>query len=596
MAKIRLLTDHLVSQIAAGEVVERPASIVKELVENALDAGARKVVIELEVGGKRRIQVRDDGLGMGREDALLAFDRHATSKIATFEDLQRVGTLGFRGEALASIAAVAKVELTTAEGESGEACRVRIEGGRVIEAVAAARPRGTTVEVRSLFYNVPARRKFLKQTATELRHCVEMVQGYALSRPGVAFELRHDGRPLLQAQGAPEGSAGLRARVREIFGGGLEELLRPIPETRLSEAIRVFGLVGDRQSARGRRIFVFVNRRLLRDRAILAVFYRAVREQWKSDAFPALFLFLELPAAEVDVNVHPQKAEVRFRDPRFLPRLQALLETVLAQARGEEEAALQPIGEGPRPAPAWSGLGRAPWDQEIPATTGEVAEAPSQPRLAQVSYAPSAGSTVRLSGRRGEERTFRLLGQYKGTLVLLEGGDGLYLVDQHVAHERVLYERIRRALEGESVSSQRLLEPLMIELAAGERMRLLEWRSALAECGFALVAMSGRTVGVTSVPASLGREDAERMLREIASEDPAGPLDGGGLKKRLLDALAAGMSCRSAVKMHHPLSVREMEELMAQLFATQQPYACPHGRPIVLKMDDRDLERRFGRS
>ncbi|KAB2959402.1 MAG: DNA mismatch repair endonuclease MutL, partial [Thermoanaerobaculia bacterium] len=309
MPRIRILPDRLVSQIAAGEVVERPASVVKELLENALDAGATAVDVELEGGGARRVKVADDGSGMDRDDALLAFDRHATSKIASFEDLERVATLGFRGEALASIAAVSRVELLTAQAP-GDGTRVRVEGGRVLSAEPAARARGTTIEVASLFWNVPARRKFLKSRETELRRALEVVEGYALARPEVSFNARHEGRTLLEAPGLAAGGEGLRARVAAVFGPRLESELAAI------EAPGVWGLIGSPATARGRRTFVFVNRRLVRDRAVLAAFYRAVREEWRSDEFPSLFLFLELPADEVDVNVHPQKAEVRFRDPR----------------------------------------------------------------------------------------------------------------------------------------------------------------------------------------------------------------------------------------------------------------------------------------
>src|SRR3954467_427694 len=291
MSRIHLLPDPLVSQIAAGEVVERPASVVKELVENALDAGAGLIEIQLEGGGKARIAIGDDGSGMGRDDALLAFDRHATSKIASFDDLERVATLGFRGEALASIASVARVEMTTAE-QPGEGHRVVIEGGRVRVAEPFARPRGTTIDVRSLFFNVPARRKFLKAPQTELRRCVEVVQGYALARPDVRFQVFHEGRELLDALPAPGTAAGARERIAQIFGATFAGQLAEIPEEpgELAEAIR--GFVGTPETARGRRYFVYVNRRLVRDRAVMANFYRAVRDEWKGEDFPALFLFL----------------------------------------------------------------------------------------------------------------------------------------------------------------------------------------------------------------------------------------------------------------------------------------------------------------
>ncbi|HVT60503.1 MAG TPA: DNA mismatch repair endonuclease MutL [Thermoanaerobaculia bacterium] len=629
MAKIHLLADPLVSQIAAGEVVERPASVVKELVENALDAGAEVIEVELEGGGRSRIAVADDGCGMGSDDALLAFDRHATSKIASFADLERVGTLGFRGEALAAISAVARVELTTAE-QPGAGHRVRLEGGRVRLAEPCARPRGTTLEVRSLFFNVPARRKFLKAQQTELRRALEVVQGYALARPEVRFRLAHEGRTLLDALPAAGGARlqGLRERIGQIFGAELAAHLEPIaapgaagepagPGGADTGREWIGGFVGLPETARGGqrgRQLVFVNRRLLRDRAVLATFYRAVREQWRSEDFPPLFLFLDLPPEEVDVNVHPQKAEVRFRDPALLERIGEVLRGALDRARGEVAAPLRaPAAPRPEVPFAWQGLGGggsssaawpgAPAGGELPV---EVREATPQQRLASPAFTPLATRpVVPLSGRRGEVRPFRLLGQYKGTLILLEGPDGLYLVDQHVAHERILFERLRRALAAERTPVQILLTPALLALAPAERLRLLELAAGLEECGFSLAALSGSTLALTAVPAALAPGEAEALLVALAAAEPEGAdgPDGGGdpagavgaLRRRVLDALAAGLACKAAVKMHHPLSPLEMEALVGELFAADQPFACPHGRPIVLQMTDSDLERRFGR-
>jgi len=667
MSRIHLLADPLVSQIAAGEVVERPASVVKELIENALDAGAREVEVLLEAGGKGRVAVADDGCGMGADDALLAFDRHATSKIASFADLERVGTLGFRGEALAAIASVARVELVTAE-RPGDGHRVLIEGGRVRVAEPLARPRGTTLDVRSLFFNVPARRKFLKAPETELRRALEVAQGYALARPDARWRVLHEGRVLLDLLPAA-GPEGPRQRIAQLFGDELASRLVAIGEIGEIGAVgatggigavgvirelgaigatpaaaegdgaapeRIGGLVGSPETARGRRQFVFVNRRLLRDRAVLATFYRAVREEWKSDDVPALFLFLDLPPEELDVNVHPQKAEVRFRDPRLLDRVAAALRLALARARGEVAAPLRrPAGTAPSVPFAWQGLGgpptpaafggerggrdwrdsstgsggsgesgglssKDPLPRGLQAMPGEVAEPGGEGRwpagrLAMPSYAPPERAAVPLSGRRGEVRPFRLLGQYKGTLILLEGPDGLYLIDQHVAHERILYERLRRSLAAATPPSQVLLSPLLLDLSPAERLRLLELAPALEACGFGLTALSGQTLALTAVPAVLSAGEAERLLGALADDSAAGAPADGGLGPRVLDALAASLACKGAVKMHHPLSPHEMEALMSELFAAEQPYACPHGRPIVLQMTDSDLERRFGR-
>ncbi|HEY0513377.1 MAG TPA: DNA mismatch repair endonuclease MutL [Thermoanaerobaculia bacterium] len=609
MSRIHLLPDTLVSQIAAGEVVERPASVVKELVENSLDAGASHLEIQLEGGGKARISIADDGSGMGRDDALLAFDRHATSKIASFDDLERVATLGFRGEALATVAAVARVELTTAE-QPGDGQRVVIEGGRVRVAEPFSRPRGTTLDVRSLFFNVPARRKFLKAPQTELRRCVDVVQGYALARPDVRFQVFHEGRELLDALPAPGTAAGSRERIGQIFGAELAGQLAEIPSVPSvhagEEAIR--GFVGTPGTARGRRQFVYVNHRLIRDRAVLATFYRSVRDEWKHEDFPALFLFLDVPPEEVDVNVHPQKAEVRFRDPGLLDRVYDALRRTLERARGEEDAPLRKPASEPYVPFAWQGLGenRPPvaWNRpaaapaEVTGTSGSPAmvELPVIPtRLATPSYAPLQRPMVPLSGRHGEARPFRLLGQYKGTLILLEGPDGLYLIDQHVAHERILYERLRRAMAAERPPVQHLLTPVLLDLAPAERLRLSELAPGLEEHGFGVAALSGHTLALTSTPAALSPGDAESLLRSLAADSGDGTNGGADLARQILENLAASMACKAAVKMHHPLSAPEMEALVAELFTAEQPYACPHGRPIVLQMTDSDLERRFGR-
>ncbi len=616
MSRIVLLEEHLVGKIAAGEVVERPASVVKELVENALDAGASEIRVELEVGGKRRITVTDDGIGMDSDDSLLAFDPHATSKIATFEDLENVETLGFRGEALASIAAVARVELRTAV-EPGDGHRVKIEGSRVKKVEPVAHPRGTRIEVASLFFNVPARRKFLKRPATELRRSVEVVQGYALANPDVRFTLLHEGRPLVETLPVGEGSEALLERIGQIFGRELADSLEPIPEeyNRENEAIR--GFVGQRSTARGRRLFTYVNSRLVRDRIVLARYYKAVREEWKSEEYPSIFLFLDLPAGEIDVNVHPQKTEVRFRDPGFVDRVESALRVTLAGMRGEEPAPLVEPGGLPSVPPIWEGLGgrqremvpdRSSWgpaprtfEAELGGPSPHGLEGPpaasegADPRIAQATYAPIEPRPVPLSGRSGEVRPFRLLGQYKGSLILLEGPDGLYLIDQHVAHERLLYERLRRSLEGQRAASQTLLTPVIMELAAAESMRLSELAPALEPCGFSLTPMSRNVIALTATPTILKTDEAEALLQQLATSSGEGETDATSLRRNLLDALAASLACQAAVKMHHPLSIPEMERLISELFEADQPYACPHGRPVVLQMTDVELERRFGR-
>ncbi len=592
MHQIRILDDRLISQIAAGEVVERPASVVKELVENALDAGATDIQVELEEGGRRSIRVSDNGSGMGAADAVLAFDRHATSKISTFDDLQSVATLGFRGEALSSIAAVARVELRTA-AEPGEGQLVQIEGGRVLVSEPVAHARGTSLEVASLFFNVPARRSFLKSPRTELRRASEVVQGYALTRPEVGFTLRHEGRLLMQTTAAAEGAAGALDRIAEIFGGGLADRLVEIPAAG-STGEKIWGFVGDPSTVRGRRYFTFVNRRLLRDRALMATFYRTVREEWRAEEFPALFLFLDLPSETIDVNVHPQKAEIRFRDPGVLDRLSDALRGALGQALGEAEAPLRQPLAAPSVPFVWQGMGG------VEANDSEVREGRSWPggftgsQLADVVYSPGPPRSVPLSGPGAEGRRLRLLGQYKGSLILLEGPESLFLIDQHAAHERVLYERLRRASLEEKVASQAFVEPLLLELGASESMRLAELQPPLEECGFSLRELSGQNWALSEAPAMLSPEEAQGLVLALCTDPEAGDFD-VDVRERLLHALSASMSCRSAIKIHHPLTPEEMETLVQELFQAEQPFACPHGRPVILEMTDRDLERRFGR-
>ncbi len=636
MGRIRLLDDHLISQIAAGEVVERPASVVKELVENALDAGATDVRVELEVGGKRRLVVTDDGSGMGTDDALMAFDRHATSKIEQFTDLERVSTLGFRGEALSSIAAVARVELRTAE-QPGDGQRVRIEGGKVKSVEPISHPRGTRFEVASLFFNVPARRKFLKKPQTELRRAVEVVQGYALAHPQTRFTVTHEGRALLEAPPTGEGIEGLRERIAQIFGRELERKLVEIPLEFVAEEEAVTGFIGDRSTTRGRRIFLYVNRRLIRDRALLARFYRAVRDVWHTEDYPALFLFLELRPEVVDVNVHPQKAEVRFRDLSVLDRVENALRQTLEGGRREGNA---PLGN-PRSLPdlpaSWEGLGgrqarsydrpeaSPPPQTEDSADPGAYVWTPPQgheirqsslpgsepdlpagegPHLpagqpirpiARANYRPIEPRSVPLSGRGKHLSPFRLLGQYKGSLILLEGHDGLYLVDQHAAHERILFERLRRTMDQREPISQSFLQPVLLNLAPTEAMRLSEMAEALEACGFGITPLSGNDVALTSAPDVLKLEQAEALIQNLATDDGPTAGDVEGTRRRILENLAADMSCKAAIKIHRPMPVEEMEALVSELFDAEDPYACPHGRPTVLTMNDSELERRFGR-
>ncbi len=614
------LPDTLISKIAAGEVVERPSSVVKELVENALDAGASRIEIDLVNGGTDLITVVDDGGGIAADEAMLAVERHATSKIGSFEDLLEVATLGFRGEALSSIAAVSKCELVTAR-TAGDGHRLLVEGGKVTIDEPAGRPRGTTVTVESLFYNVPARKQFLKRPATELRHALTVVQGYALARPDATFVLRHapdagaSERELLRAQATGVDAVGRLNRIAQLFGEDLVSRLTPLPEARREQGIS--GFVGDRETTKGRRLFLFVNGRLLRDRAVLGIYYKAVRDLTKGERPPALFLFLDVPPESVDVNVHPQKAEVRFRDAALMGRIGSALRRGLEAAKGEEPAPLREPS-GPAAPPAWTGAGEvreasfpaswrstgaasdtapvAPaWAKELAARYGGAGTGPTG-KLAEVAYRPAPGAPVPLSGRGRD--SLRLIGQYKGTMILLEGPESLLVVDQHVAHERILYERFRRSLGEQQSASQTLLVPRVLELSAAENAALAECTAGLERCGYAVSSLSGGSAAITAIPAVLPDAEAESLVLRIATRVAAGdelPSEDEALADYLLTQLAASRACRAAVKMHQALSAEKMESLIGELFACEHPYTCPHGRPVVLELTDRDLERRFKR-
>ena len=625
--RLRRLPDTLISKIAAGEVVERPSSVVKELVENALDAGAARVEIDLVNGGNDRIAVGDDGGGIAAAEVSLALERHATSKIGSFEDLLQVGTLGFRGEALSSIAAVSKCELQTAR-TAGDGHRVRVEGGEVTLDEPVAHPRGTTVTVESLFYNVPARKKFLKRAPTELRQATTVVQGYSLARPDVTFVMGHSlisgaaRREVLRVQATETDSAGRLERIGQLFGPDLAHHLTPLPEARRRQGVD--GFVGDEETARGRRQFVFINGRLVRDRAVLGIYYKAVKDLLKGGPAPALFLFLDVPPESVDVNVHPQKAEVRFRDAALLGRIGSALRKGLEAAKGEEPAPLQEVG-GPVAPPGWTGAGqvretggpvawgrsgevggggrgpddpapKAPdWAEELAIRYGGAQTAPAG-KLAEVAYTPEPTKPVPLSGRGRD--SLRLIGQYKGTMILLEGPESLLVVDQHVAHERILYERFRRSLGEQKSASQTLLVPRVLELSAAENAALAECAAGLERCGFSVSSLSGGSAAITAIPAVLPDVEAESLVLRIATRVAGGdelPSEEEALAEYLLTQLAASRACRAAVKMHQALSAEKMEGLIAELFACEHPYTCPHGRPVVLELTDRDLERRFKR-
>ncbi|MFN2455315.1 MAG: DNA mismatch repair endonuclease MutL [Pyrinomonadaceae bacterium] len=687
MSKIRVLTDHLANQIAAGEVVERPASVAKELVENAIDAGARRLGIDVEAGGRRLLRITDDGEGMTRDDAVLAFERHATSKISRTEDLARISTLGFRGEALASIASVARVELITNTDERTAATRVLIEGGRMRDVKDAAHPRGTTVGVRDLFFNVPARRKFLRSEATESFHLSNLVTHYALAHPEIAFTLTNNGREILRAAEA----ADLRERAYQIFGEGFLENLLDVGGG-YERVARVRGYVSaprERRSSRDAQ-YIFVNGRFVRDRLIgraLAEGYRAVLPP---GTFPVALLFLEVPLEEVDVNVHPAKTEVRFR------RASAVADTVRdavrqtlagagyarlssvsleAPERADESAAGReqnethtgaihsaPIITQVLETPAPSFLpSRMPMRDEL---TPPAPASPQQSRIAFGSPAPpsvdafmreeisstplqsdslisdaqeplmereardsesvdvedlndnaqasalidsvasgvagalpplaSAASLVREVSLKSISGHIRPLGQLAESFIIATDDEGLLLIDQHIAHERILYDEYLARENQRTVESQHLLVPETFDLTPAQTSVFDALGDELEKYGFNLMRLSGRTIAVKAVPVDLPQGDARNLLAEILETMDANKRR--NTRASLRERITASLACHAAVKAGTTLAPEKMRWLIDRLLTTSSPTTCPHGRPVVLRLATRDILRGFHKS
>ncbi len=591
MPLIRVLPDRLINRIAAGEVVERPASVVKELVENSLDAGASSIEIELRAGGRSLVRVRDDGSGMAPDDALLALERHATSKISAAEDLDHLTSLGFRGEALPSIAAVSRFELLTAADVTEGGYRVEVEGGRVLAAEPAARARGTTVTVRDLFFNVPARRKFLRAAETELRHVQEGLWGQALARPDVAFVVRHGERALIDAPAVADWSERVPAMWRNIervfrFDAG-------------SPAGRAEGLFAP-GTGRGRPTLVLlVNGRVVRDRLLVGAVMRVLRSGGEFGG-SRLVVELRLPPDEVDVNVHPAKAEVRFaRAGGVFALVERAVREGVAASRGQ--VAVSGIDDGPPrsvgqvPPAAWG----APLDFGGRPAAGGLFPHPAYDATSdELPTALAAGTHQRRStARPGPADTpfGRLIGQYRSSFLLLEDEHGLVIVDQHVAHERVLYERILRRLESGNAPSQGLLAAQVIEVGEANAAALGAVAPLLADVGIDAELFGPTAIRVSAVPPELDAESVQEVVEELL--DRATRLDGVPERAReeLREEVAASLSCRAAVKINHPLSSSEQHALLDDLAAAEHPYRCPHGRPIILRLSQQEMERRLGR-
>jgi len=563
--RIAILPDAVADQIAAGEVVERPASVVKELVENALDAGARHVRVALENGGKTLIQVGDDGSGMGREDAVLALDRHATSKVRSAADLVGVATFGFRGEALPAIASVSRFSLLTSDADTGT--ELTGAGGRLDRVADGVRQRGTTVTVRALFFNTPARRKFLRSAASETRAAHEAVATLALAHPDVGFELEVDAtaRLTVPPDQAPE------ERLSSVWGRELAGTL--IPVAYAAGAFRVAGFVqrpGDAQPT-GRRTQLFVNGRPFKDPFLVRAAEAGYRSAIHPGDRPSLYLRIECAAEDVDVNVHPAKLEVRFRDRIGVERV---VEEAVRHALGALVAAA-PVGDW-RPLPSLAGGGR-----ELGA------------ELVHELFALADGAgTVDGEGAPADGGFRAPLLQMFDTYIVYQSADGIVIVDQHSAHERVLYEAVLAQLTGADAPAQRLLLPLTLELTDEELDAVERHAEPLRQIGYEAEAFGGRAVVLHAVPSPHPRFDAGACFRELVADLAGGRF--GGWSNRL-ERFAATYACRAAVKGGEPLDQREMRELLLRLFATELPPHDVHGRSTIVQLPREELERRFGR-
>ncbi len=656
MNKVNILPDNLANQIAAGEVVERPASVVKELVENSIDAAATRIHVEIELGGRRLIRVSDDGEGMSRDDALLGFERHATSKIRSLDDLAAIGTLGFRGEALASIASVAKVELLTKTETDEMATMVQIEGGRLLDVKDAARNRGTTIAVRDLFYNTPARRKFMRSEATENFHLTNIIQHYALANPQLAFKLASNGREILDVSIARD----LRERTFQIFGGGLLESLVPVRGGR-DNVVKLSGFVSaprERRTTRDAQYF-FVNGRFVRDKTITAGLREGFRSVLPHGVYPVALLFLEIPLDEVDVNVHPAKTEIRFR------RTEAVKDTIAEAIRNslssagivletDPQAADPTTGLGAAESPAIAldqpvivfpeavengfamfedadstieeALGKTPvetplsYSRSTPESVNDVAAAldfataavteaerraviePSE-SIPQNQFPEPPPLPPLNSGERYLKisdppvETFsgiRPLAQIRESFIIAIDSEGMLLIDQHVAHERILFDKFRKLESGRSAESQNLLLPETVDLTAAEAEAFHLVESDLESLGFGLMRLSGRTVAIKSIPTDVQPGEARNLFADIL--DSIDLDKRGRAKTTIREDVAASLACKAAVKINMKLTHEKMQWMIDRLILTDSPTTCPHGRPIILRLSIKDIERGFHRT
>jgi DNA mismatch repair protein MutL len=651
MGKIRVLSDQVANQIAAGEVVERPASVVKELLENSLDAGATRIRVEIEAGGRKLIRIVDNGHGMGRDDALLAFERHATSKLRSSDDLLSIQTLGFRGEALPSIASVARVSLETRAAEDEVGTVMEIAGGNLLRVEDAGLPAGTTIAVRDLFFNTPARRKFLRAEQTELGHVAALVTHYALAHPDKHFEVHSATQALLIAPAV----ANAGERLYQIFGREtFESLISVAAEIDFSRAglpepppwkrgedyaapepgfVRLSGFVSkpELQKLNRNSIYVFVNGRLIRDKLILHAFNEAYRNIIPPTSFPVVLLFLEMPPQEVDVNVHPAKTEVRFRQGSFVhdfvrdsvrtalmnarpaasfyhalsggPRASESLMVDVSPLAAVDEALYGPRGE----MVAESEGAIDPVDvagfelreRMVPASAGRLGF--SGAGMAVGYDEPQVGATLeKFSGLGVGEQptlnslaTLKPLGQLRDSFILATNEEGLWIVDQHVAHERVLFEKILRERKVEAVQRQRLLMPVLIDLLPEQMVTFAAIAEELERNGFEAEPFGPKTLAVKATPVGLEGKELERVLEEVLGvTEKSAQVENEELRRT---RIAASIACHAAIKVNMPLEPAKIDWLLSELGKTEHPMSCPHGRPIALRYSLRDIQRAFQR-
>ena len=601
MSRIKLLPETLASQVAAGEVVERPASVVKELVENSIDAGARAIEVGIQRGGMSRIRVVDDGCGMDRDDALLSLERHATSKIASAADLAAISTLGFRGEALPSIASVSRLRLSTREPGAVAGTEILVNGGRIETVRDGGEAPGTQIEVRSLFYNVPARRKFLRSETTEARNIEHQFFLQALAHPEIGFTLVREDNIASQLPI----TTSLRDRIRDLYGAKLLDDLLEI-SLRDRRGIQVQGWIGRAGVSRQTRAqqFVFVNGRAI-DSGILST---ALREGYHTalmrGQFPVTFLFVDLDPREVDVNVHPTKREVRFRDPAsvreaIVEAVQRTLESGRVEWQRKFNAPAAPAAVLP-PGPAAT----RPDGETTSVSSQIVGRDSARPSnfapLDQASRADSLNLPRPIDGNRPEpqieprrDQQFQIIGVLNRLYVLMENSDGLVLVDQHAAHERILFEELRRRMEEQGVPSQRMLLPQIFSLPPRDAEWVERNVATLQKMGIGVENFGANSFRVDTLPAFLEIADAAGFLRKVIDELITTSRSSSPL--RLGEDMIAKTVCRHAVKANDPLRYPEIEKLIRDLLACDLPYCCPHGRPTMIQISHAELEKKFGR-